>query len=170
MDLKAAHARSLADLDDALRAEDAAEKVLTEARAHTSEMRAMAQALERALNLYEKPVSVVVEGVPEAEIARAAAEASVMPISAESELCLLYDDEEPTIVNFSFNMLSQLGGQASTQDVCTAIAQAGGKKYNEGEDYDVGQVRSALQWQLKTGRVVRVAPATWRIARKSDEP
>jgi hypothetical protein len=171
VDLKAAHARALADLEDAMRAERAAENVLVLAREHASEMRSLAEALDRAMTLYDKPAETV-EGVSDSAVMREAvyAPASAKPASAENGFRLLYDGQEPSITNLSHNMVQQFARPASTEEVRLAIAKAGGKKYNAGEDFNQDQVRNALQWLMKSGRVERVSPGTWRIVRQPGQP
>jgi hypothetical protein len=163
VDLKAAHARALADMEEAT-------AQLEKARERLSELRSMADALERAMELYDRPV-LVVEGRTEAEALGAIGISAVTGTANESLRpgdILISDDETPSITNLSLSVLRHLARPASTQEVRETIARVGGRD-NLGKDFTQEQVRSALAWLMKSERVVRVSPGTWMI-RKPAQP
>jgi hypothetical protein len=158
LDLKAAHARALTDLEEA-------EEALVTAQQHVSELRSMVDALERAMQLYEPPV-LVAEGSTDAKALARSGETSAAHVTANERLHIadiLTPGEARSIVNLSFGALRYLARPASTQEVRETIAKAGGKEFNGGKDFIQEQVRSALAWLMKSERVVRVAPGTWAI-------
>jgi hypothetical protein len=163
VDLKAAHARALADLEEGTAA-------LQKAHERVSELRIMADALERAMQLYDPPV-VVEEGRTEAEVLGAIGTSTISGTANESLRLgdILISDEDPSITNLSFGVLRRLARPASTQEVRETISRVGGKDFNRGKDYSQDQVRSALSWLMKSERVVRVSPGTWMI-RKPAQP
>jgi hypothetical protein len=163
LDIKAAHARALADLEEAT-------AQLEKARERCTELRSMADALERAMQLYDPPV-VVVEGRTEAETLGAIGISAITGAANESlrlEDILMSDEEAPSITNLSLGVLRHLARPASTQEVRETIARVGIRD-PKGKDFNQEQVRSALAWLMKSERVVRVSPGTW-VIRKPAQP
>ena len=164
LDLKAAYARALADVEEADAQQRKAEEALMSARLYAADLRTMVNALERAMELYEQPV--LGESQEEAEPPTRTRGTSTTNVAVNKSLSIqdiLESGEVPSIVNLSYGGLRHLGRPASTQEVRETIAEIGGRDFNDGKDFNQEQVRNALQWLMKSGRVDRVAPGTWAI-------
>jgi len=156
MDLRAAHARAVADRDEAHAQVAVAEQSLAERRQKADELDAVCAGLERAMEMYDKPPE---ERAPVTD-RPVAGDADVMPALAQVDLsAILRAGEDASHTNLAFGALRVSGRPMGTDEIAAVVHRAGYDSSHE-------QIRSGLTWLLKKGRVVRVAPATWAMPRE----
>jgi hypothetical protein len=164
VDTRTALARAVAELDDA-------EAKLQVAQARVQELRTIRDGLQLAVERYDKPLTdtgaavdrlSVDKGQPqEAEAPRPASPGTRNAARGKRRK---KGKAEARNTDLALAALKEHGsGPTSTREVLDWTTA-------HGHTLRYDQVRGALSWLLETGRVERVAPATWMLPREEVSP
>lgn len=149
MDVRAALARAIAELAGA-------EAELRSAQERVDQLRTIRDGLELAVERYVSDQ----DGVAAREIERAIRPSCAATAAGASEngstASPLAQSESGSPMEISYDALETLSGPASTDEVHSKAVESGHPLNRE-------QVRNALTYLRKIGRIERVAPGTWVI-------
>lgn len=158
MDMRAALARATAELASA-------ENDLHLAQERVDRLRTIQAGLELAVETYEHPLADHGAAVDQLNVrveptqtGQEPARQNLPGISAPSKR-----GPKPSHTDLAFAALKALQRPAATHEVRERDGAAG-------YPLSQNQVRNALTWLLRSGRVIRVAPGTWAIAEETPVP
>ena len=148
MDVRTALARAVAELEGA-------EAELRSAQERVNQLRTIRDGLELAVERYVSDLDGVAgreteRVVPSSDTGGAAGTPEHRTVSQAAQ------SEPESHTEISYDALKSLSGPQSTDEVHGRVVEHGHPLNRE-------QVRNALTYLRKTGRIIRVAPGTWAI-------